>query len=342
MELTKRYATKNMHYKNNKIVDVKTLVLHSVGVPQPDPMIFAENQWNNPSNKYLTQIVIGAEKAYEVLPCTSTKGKTVFCWHVGNANSYSIGAEMTEPSTIKYTGKGAEWVDLNPEKTRDFVMKTYKNAVNIFAKLCKFHGLNPLGYRAILSHSECNRLGIGTAHADVEHIWNKFGLTMDQFRKDVSAAMGGATPVIKPTNNILGSSIKVGSLVKLSSDSTYYTGKFIPEWVKKLNWYVSEISGDRVVLNKSEDGKYAINSPVSSKYLSLSKSKFVPFKVKVSISNLNIRTGPSTTYPSISYIPVGVYTIVETNGNWGRLKSKQTYNGKRADGWISLTHTTKL
>lgn len=60
----------------------------------------------------------------------------------------------------------------------------------------------------------------------------------------------------------------------------------------------------------------------------------VPFVVKVSISDLNIRKGPGTDYQRTGYIPVGVYTIVEvkdgqgSTAGWGRLKS--------GAGWISL------
>ena len=43
----------------------------------------------------------------------------------------------------------------------------------------------------IISHHEGNQRGIASNHGDVEHIWNKFGLTMDQFREDVKKAMGG-------------------------------------------------------------------------------------------------------------------------------------------------------
>ena len=53
----------------------------------------------------------------------------------------------------------------------------------------------------------------------------------------------------------------------------------------------------------------------------------VPFLVKVSISDLNIRKGPGTDYDRTQFIPVGVYTIVEvksgkgSTAGWGRLKS---------------------
>lgn len=65
----------------------------------------------------------------------------------------------------------------------------------------------------------------------------------------------------------------------------------------------------------------------------------MPFLVKVSISDLNIRSGPGTNYDRVQFIPVGVYTIVEVKSGvgasaWGRLKS--------GIGWIALEYTTKL
>lgn len=66
----------------------------------------------------------------------------------------------------------------------------------------------------------------------------------------------------------------------------------------------------------------------------------VPFLVKVSIFDLNIRKGPGTDYDRTQYIPVGVYTIVEVKSGkgsaagWGRLKS--------GVGWILLDYCTKI
>lgn len=59
------------------------------------------------------------------------------------------------------------------------------------------------------------------------------------------------------------------------------------------------------------------------------------YKVKVTVSCLNIRAGSSTQSASLGGIwDRGVYTITETRGNWGRLLS-----GK---GWICLDHTEKI
>ena len=345
IQIIKRYVTNNMHFKNNRVITVKGLTLHSVGCPQPNPDVFVK-QWDTTSNKYLTQLVIGTEKAYEVLPCLETKGKAVFCWQVGSANAYMIGAEMTEPSTIKYTG-GSTWVDRDPAKTKAFVLKTYANAVDVFAQLCLFHGLDPLKDGVILSHSECYKRGIGTNHGDVEHIWKKFGLTMNQFRQDVKTAMdnmssGTETPAQPLPQTPSNQPIQVGDIVRLASNAVWYNGSKIADWVKKQDWVVKSVKGDRVVIDKNVKGTNSICSPVNSKYLTVVESPFKPYMVRVLIEDLNMRTGPDVSFDRIAYIPKGVYTIVEEKGKWGRLKAPQSYNGKYVNAWIHLDYVTKV
>jgi len=58
-----------------------------------------------------------------------------------------------------------------------------------------------------------------------------------------------------------------GDIVKLSPDAIYYTGRRISPLILSLEWVVSSISGDRVVLGKSADGYYDLNAPVAAKYL---------------------------------------------------------------------------
>lgn len=71
-----------------------------------------------------------------------------------------------------------------------------------------------------------------------------------------------------------------------------------------------------------------------------SESSAVPFLVKVSISDLNIRKGPGTDYDRTKFIPVGIYTITEvksgqgSSAGWGRLKS--------GAGWVSLDYVKRI
>lgn len=65
----------------------------------------------------------------------------------------------------------------------------------------------------------------------------------------------------------------------------------------------------------------------------------VPFLVKVSISDLNIRNGPGVNHSRVQFCPPGVYTIVEVKSGkgasaWGKLKS--------GIGWISLDFVKRV
>ena len=72
-----------------------------------------------------------------------------------------------------------------------------------------------------------------------------------------------------------------------------------------------------------------------------SQASDVPFTVKVSITDLNIRKGPGTNYDKTGkFTGKGVFTIVEvqsgqgSTAGWGRLKS--------GAGWISLDYGAKI
>ena len=60
-----------------------------------------------------------------------------------------------------------------------------------------------------------------------------------------------------------------------------------------------------------------------------------PYRVRVTIDDLNIRTGPGTQYKTTGdFTGKGVFTIVETRGTWGKLKS--------GAGWISLNYAERI
>ena len=188
MNLKQNYLTESGCYKAGKRITVKGLMIHSVGCPQPKADVFMKN-WNRAdANACVHAIVEPDGDVYQLLPWEH-RG-----WHCGGgANNTHIGVEMTEPSTIRYTG-GANWTETgNGENTKNHVLAAYKYAVELFAFLCHQFGLDPMADGVVISHSEGCRRGVASNHGDVEHLWSKFGLTMAQFRKDIKAAMEGST-----------------------------------------------------------------------------------------------------------------------------------------------------
>ena len=188
MNLKQNYLTESGCYKAGKHITVKGLMIHSVGCPQPKADVFMKN-WNRAdANACVHAIVEPDGDVYQLLPW-DFRG-----WHCGGgANNTHIGVEMTEPATIKYTG-GSNWTETgNGEKTKAHVLAAYRYAVELFAYLCRQFGLDPMADGVVISHSEGCRRGIASNHGDVEHLWSKFGLSMQQFRKDIGAAMEGGS-----------------------------------------------------------------------------------------------------------------------------------------------------
>lgn len=184
MKVIQNICTQSDCYKSGRNIEVKGLMLHSVGCPQPKAQPFI-NSWNKSGAKACVHAIVEPDgDVYQLLPWNH-RG-----WHGGgDSNNTHIGVEMTEPDTIEYIG-GASWREkADGEKTKAHVLATYKHAVELFAYLCLKFSLDPTADGVILSHSEGHDRGIASNHGDVEHLWRHFGLSMSQFRKDIKTAM---------------------------------------------------------------------------------------------------------------------------------------------------------
>lgn len=191
MGIVTEYFTRNPCYKKGQTIQVKGLMLHSIGYPQPNPRVFA-NLWNKESyNNACVHGFIGEDETIISLPCMVQSGKAMRGWHCGDkGNSTHLGFEMCEPSCIKYTG-GANFTCSDRAAAVAFVEKVTANAVELFAQLCTFHNLNP--NVDIISHAEGHDLGIASNHGDPDHLWAQLDMdyNMDTFRSDVASRMKG-------------------------------------------------------------------------------------------------------------------------------------------------------
>lgn len=225
-------ATKGKYWYLGDIA-VKGLCLHSVGCPQPKADVFAKS-FNSPNVAASIHGVIEPGRFIEMAPCFEVKGKAKKCYHVGGGtkgsrNGTHIGIEMTEPSTIKYTG-GASYRDNDPAKTKEFFLANTDTAAQVFADLCIFHGLT-VNDITITTHRQSYLDGYGGNHADPWHIWKNIGYDLAQFRKDVQkyidAKKGDVLALMtkQEFEQILDN--KLGSVAKV-----YATIDDVPEYAK--------------------------------------------------------------------------------------------------------------
>lgn len=272
MKIINSIMTKNPCYtKGRKLAAVKGLMLHSIGCPQPSAQVLIRD-WNRESyTKACVHAFIDGNtgEVFQTLPWDH-RG-----WHCasgakGSGNNTHIGVEMCEPATIKYTS-GASWKETGDgTNTKATVLRTYASAVQLFAYLCQEYDLNPIGDGVIISHSEGYKRGITSNHGDVEHIWKKFGLTMDHFRADVQTAMNGNTesntgaatykvmhgdslwgiaqrylgdgnrwPEIKALNNLESDTIYSGQVLKLPTDGSTIQATYTVEHGDSL-WKIAQ------------------------------------------------------------------------------------------------------
>lgn len=154
--------------------------------------------------------------------------------------------------------------------------KAYSALIELVTDICRRNGIKKLVWSTDknkrMNHLDgCNM----TVHRDYA---NKScpGTYLYERHGDIAAKVNaklGITAEVKPEPTPeKPSAVKVGDIVKLASDAVYYDGKAIPRWVKVKNWIVREIVGDRAVIDRSQDGKNTIFSPVNTKYLTVVKT----------------------------------------------------------------------
>ena len=173
---------------------------------------------------------------------------------------------------------------------------------------------------------------------------------MGDLADKVTAKLGGATTTEpeKPASDGTLYRVQVGAYSKKeNADNQLKAVK-----AKGFDAFITQVDG----LYKVQVGAYSVKANAEAQLTKVkaagfdafittkagtvvSAPTFSPYKVRVSIKDLNIRKGPGTNYASNGFCPVGVYTIVEeSNGagatKWGKLKS--------GVGWISLDYAKRV
>lgn len=221
--------------------------------------------------------------------------------------------------------------------------KAYAALIDLVTDICKRNGIKKLVWSTNKNERVNHLNGCNmTVHRDYAnkscpgtYLYERHG----DIAKQVNARLGAASDTTTPSTPSTPTKVKAGDVIKLKSGATYISGQSIPNWVINSTLYAREIrrNGD-IVFSTLKTG--AITGVVSPSQLvgstsSGSTTNTTKYLVKVTTDALNIRKGPGTNYLVTGCIrDRGVYTIVETSGNWGRLKS--------GAGWICLDYTSKI
>lgn len=318
-------------YNNTKEMAVKGILWHSTGANNPYIKRYVQpsddasnrnewlkhlgenkyhNDWNHINvevgvNAFIGKLADGSVTTVQTMPwnykpwgCASGKN--------GSCNNGWIQFEICEDNL----------------DDKAYFEAVYQEACELTAYLCMIYNLDPHGtvkvngikVPVILCHADAHELGMGSNHGDVYNWFKKYGKTMDDVRNDVKKLLNPITPIVGAgvTNK------RPYRVRKTWEDVKSQIGAFSNlENAKKAckeGYSVFDIEGN------------VIYTPTKSNE---------SFLVKVTASGLNIRAEANADSTIKGVIrDKGVYTIVDTKDNWGKLKS-----GK---GWINLKYTKKV
>ena len=362
--------TQSTCYKGTKKMTVKGVLWHSTGANNPNISRYVQPD-DKASNKSALIKLIGKNKYGNDWNHISRQAG-LNAW-IGKLADGTVATVQTMPWNYRPWGCGSGskgscndgWVQFEicedglSDKT--YFNKVYKEACELTAYICDMYNLDPKGTTTvngvkvpvILCHADAYKLKLGSNHGDVLYWFEKHGKTMTDVRNDVAALMKPATTTTTTTTTTTNKTattattttgIKAGDVVSITSNAVYYSGKSVPSWVKKKNWIVDKVSGDRAIIDDSADGKESICSPINVKYLKVVGAKFKSYKVKVTTSALRIRSKPTTSGVQVGTIKdMGTYTIVDEEAGkgatmWGLLESGKEKRNK----WISLDYVKKI
>ena len=130
--------------------------------------------------------------------------------------------------------------------------------------------------------------------------------------------------------------LKIGDKVKLKAGATQYDNKPIRQDYMDKVYTLTKLSGTRAVLSIDNIVIYAVDiNNLIAVNNEVETPVFEIYKVRVNVDALNYRKGPGLNYDINGVIrDRGVYTIVDEQNGWGKLKS--------GAGWISLSYTNRI
>ena len=280
--------------------------------------------------------------------------KTVYaglnCW-IGRLADGTVSTIQTLPWNLRPWGCGAGsrgscngstgspfWIQFeicdDNYTSKAYFNEIYQEACELTAYLCKKFNIDPNGtvnYKnqqvpTILCHQDSYKYQLGSNHSDIYKWFSRYGKDMNTARADITKILN-TIPIITPRVD----NLEAGDLVSIALGAVYYSGKPVPDWVQKQNWYIASLKEDRAVLGENENRTNTITSPINTKFLT---EIFKPYVVRILYDTAVYKEPNPLSLIRTSLKAKDAYTIIEEKDGWGKLKS--------GAGWINLAYTEKI
>lgn len=339
LNLKKKYMTNNPCYKRGASRTAIGIQLHTIGCAQGTAESVRQSM-DRPDYEAAVHAIVDADIEGYVLLTLPDWMRAWADGGYGNNNLYTF--EIAESDFMRYTG-GASYMVTDEAKFKADILRGYRTAVAFCAYLCQQHGWDPTaklpsGLYLISSHDEGRRAGLSTAHVDPTHVWDRLGLTMDQFRADVKAAMAGediaadrpaADEPEAPAAGDTWYKVQVGAFSKKANADKLceeLQGKGFEAFVRLIgNWYKVQVgafkdrsNADKLCQELTGKGYPAFATTATG------GSTYNSWRGVCTGNAVNVRKGPGINYGNIEGWPRlnrgNEVLVIGENGDWFQVK----------------------
>lgn len=247
-------------------------------------------------------------------------------------------------------------IECASDKTEPYTMNSnvYTKLVELCVDICKRNSKKKLIWfrdkNKSLSYNPSDDEMIITVHrwfanksCPGDWLYNRLG----DLAETVTSKLGGSSnfnpantenfsfPATPFTVQVIVSDLNIRKAPEMGNNVVGQTGKGVFTITEVSDGWGKLKSGAGWIYLENSEYVTIKNSVSSNNHSSSSASQNISFKVKVTASALNVRKGVGTGFGIATVVHKNeVYTIVDTQGNWGKLKS--------GAGWICLDYTERV
>lgn len=351
------FMTNSSCYKKTNAMNVKGILWHSTNTNNPYLNDYVQPSSNDINYNLLINL-LGKNTHGTDWNHTPVQAGTN-AW-IGKTKDNFVISVQTMPWTYKSWSCGFGingscnngWIQIeiceDNLRNKKYFNEIYLEACELTAYLCQLYQINPVGtityntikVPTIICQKDSFDLGLGLEQNSLFNWLSSFNKSMDTVRSDVKRLLAGLNIAKEEPKKLKEKpkTLQVGDKIQLKQQATYLNGKAIPKWILDTTLYIKDIRKDKNIIFSIQKtgpatGIIAPNMIVGQGSDILVKTRI--YKVKVNSDIINIYQGPGMQYDVAGIIKdKGVYTIIETVDNWGKLQNNK--------GWISLTYTSEI
>lgn len=177
MDIQQHYLTNNDCYKAGRTIAPAGIVVHDTACNQRKISAYLAS-WDQAGVEKCVHAFIGTrpDSSFGVVQTLPWDRR---CWGCGSGKAGSYNNSHIQFEICQDDRTDAAWF-----------AECYQAAVELCAYLCQQYNI-PVG--KIVDHAEAHALGYASNHSDTSDWFPLFGKSMDTFRADVQAVMGGGT-----------------------------------------------------------------------------------------------------------------------------------------------------